>query len=66
MKKAIFIPVRMSSSRLPNKPLLEFRGKSVIQHLLNSMKASKFADIIVLCTTILKEDDVLVDISKKK
>lgn len=65
MKKGIFIPVRTCSSRLTNKPLIEFKGKTVLKHLINRMKDSKFADIIVICTTKLKEDDILVEIARK-
>lgn len=65
MKKAIFITVRTGSSRLPNKCLLEINGKTTIEHLIDRMKRSKKADIIVLCTTKLKEDDILCEIAKK-
>ncbi|KAF0135233.1 MAG: acylneuraminate cytidylyltransferase [Candidatus Saganbacteria bacterium] len=65
MKKAIFITVRTGSSRLPNKCLLKINGKSTIEYLIDRMKRSKKADIIVLCTTELKEDDILCEIANK-
>lgn len=66
MKKAIFITVRTGSTRLPKKCLLEISGLTTIQHLIRRLKRSKLADIIVLCTTILIEDDILCEIAKKE
>lgn len=66
MRKAIFITVRTGSSRLPRKCLLEIEGLTTIQHLIRRVKKSKLADIIVLCTTNLEEDDVLRDIAEKE
>jgi len=51
---------------LPNKCLLKIKGLTVIQHLIRRVKKSKLADVIVLCTTKLKEDDVLYKIAKKE
>ena len=64
MNKAIFITVRTNSSRLPKKCLLEINGVKNIEFLINRLKKSKLADIIVLCTTINKNDDILCDIAK--
>lgn len=66
MKKAIFITVRTGSTRLPKKCLLKIKGLTTIQHLIRRIKKSKLADIIVLCTTTAKEDDVLCKIAKKE
>lgn len=65
MKTAIFIPVRISSTRLPNKPILTIQGKYVIEHLIDRMKFAKLPNMIVLCTTVNPEDVTLVDIAKK-
>lgn len=65
MDKAIFITVRTGSSRLPNKALLKINGRPVIEHLITRVKRSKGTDRIVLCTTELKEDDILCDIAGK-
>ena len=64
-KKAIFITVRTGSSRLPKKALLEINGRMTIEHLINRVKRSKKADIIVLCTTELPEDDILCRIAER-
>ena len=66
MNKAIFITVRTGSTRLPKKCLLEIQGLATIQHLIKRVKRSKLADIIVLCTTRLKEDDILCKIAEKE
>jgi len=66
MKKAIFITVRTGSTRLPKKCLLKIRGLTVIQHLIRRLKRSKLADGIIICTTKLKEDDILCKIAKKE
>lgn len=65
MKKAIFITVRSGSSRLPKKALLEIINKPTIEHLIQRIKLSKKADIIVLCTTELEEDEILCQIAER-
>lgn len=66
MNKAIFITVRTGSTRLPKKCLLKIQGLTTIQHLIRRVKKSKLANIIILCTTRLKEDDILCKIAKKE
>ncbi len=63
--KAIFISVRTGSSRLPNKSILKIRNKYTIEYVIDSVKKSKYADKIVLCTTRKSEDDILCEIAKK-
>lgn len=65
-KRGIFIPVRTGSTRLPEKCLLKIKGLTTIQHTIRRVKKSKLADIIVLCTTKLKEDDILAEIAKRE
>lgn len=62
---AIFITVRMKSTRLPKKALLEIKGKGVIEHLIDRLKLSKLADFIVLCTSTNPNDAVLADVAEK-
>ena len=66
MRKAIFITVRTGSTRLPKKCLLKIQGLTTIQHLIRRVKRSKLADIIVLCTTKLREDDILCKIARNE
>jgi spore coat polysaccharide biosynthesis protein SpsF len=65
MKTAIFISVRTDSKRLPNKALIEIQSIPTIVHLIRRMKKVQ-VDHIVLCTTLLKEDDILCDIASKE
>jgi len=64
--KAIFITVRTSSTRLPKKCLLEINGKKNIDFLIERMKHSKKADMIVVCTTTNPADDILESIANKQ
>ena len=66
MKKAVFITVRTGSTRLPKKCLLKIAGLTTIEHLIKRVKKSKLADLIVLCTTQLNEDDVLCEVAHKE
>ena len=63
-RKAIFITVRTGSTRLPNKSILKIGTKHTIEYVISSVKKSKYADLIVLCTTTLADDDILCDIAK--
>lgn len=63
MKSAIFITVRMKSSRLPGKALLEIKGKPAIEHLIDRLKLAKSPDLIVLCTSTHPDDTVLADVA---
>lgn len=48
MSKVItMIPVRMASTRLPNKPLLDINGKTLIHHVYEHVKAAVPGDIVI-------------------
>ncbi len=65
LKIGAFITVRMGSTRLPNKALLEIKGIPTIVHLINRIKYAKTLDKIVLCTTTNPEDEVLCKLAEK-
>ncbi|MBI5061526.1 MAG: Gfo/Idh/MocA family oxidoreductase [Candidatus Aenigmarchaeota archaeon] len=65
MRVAVFIPVRTGSSRLAKKALLKIKGKTLIEHLIDRVKAARSAELIVLNTTTLAEDDILEEIARK-
>ncbi|NNL59252.1 MAG: hypothetical protein HKP31_07325 [Nitrosopumilus sp.] len=65
MKTAAFVPVRLSSTRLPSKALLEIQGKPCIEYLIDRIKQIKELDEIVICTTKNKIDDKIVDLAQK-
>ena len=62
--KAIFITVRSASTRLPNKAHLTINNKKTIEYVIEQAKKSKFADTIVLCTTLNPEDDSLCRVAE--
>lgn len=47
MKTAAIIPARYSSTRLPGKPLIEIKGKPLIQYVYERVKASSVQQVIV-------------------
>lgn len=65
MKKAIFITVRIDSSRLPNKALKQILGKPVLEHVINRAKVTEEFDEIIVCTTQRQVDDRIAEIAKK-
>jgi spore coat polysaccharide biosynthesis protein SpsF len=64
-KSAIFIAVRMKSTRLPKKALLQYKGKAMIEHLIERLKTAKVPDIIVLCTSTNPDDKILADVARQ-
>ncbi len=65
MKTAIFITVRVDSSRLPNKAMKKILGIPVIEHVINRAKLANNFDCIVVCTTERQIDDQVVEIAEK-
>ena len=65
MNYDIFIPVRLSSTRLPQKHLKIVEGKPIILHLIERLTNTKRIRNIVICTTDQKVDDPLVDLLKE-
>jgi spore coat polysaccharide biosynthesis protein SpsF len=63
MKTAAFIPIRLSSTRLPGKALLNICGKPCVEYLIERIKSSKNLDGIVICTTTNLNDDKLVELA---
>lgn len=54
------IEVRMTSSRLRGKPLMEVSGLPLIEVLIRRLKQSKYIDNIIVATTTNKEDDPII------
>ena len=60
------IQARMGSTRLPGKVLMLLDKKhSVLDYVINQLKHSKLLGKIIIATTNLEEDDVIVDFAKK-
>lgn len=50
MKKILtIIPVRLASTRLPNKPLADICGKSMIQRVYEQAVAANLGDVLIAC-----------------
>ena len=62
----IFIPVRLSSQRLPSKHLKLVNGEPVILKLIRRLEKSKKIRKIIVCTTTQDSDDPLIEILKKE
>ena len=61
MSKIItMIPVRMASTRLPNKPLLDVNGKTVLQRVYENVRKDVPGDIVIAAG-----DKVLVEEAEK-
>jgi len=55
----------MKSTRLPNKVILPLKGKRFLDHMIDRLKLAKKPSDIVLCTSPLEEDDILIDIARE-
>ena len=62
----MLITVRSGSTRLPGKAVIPiYRDVPLLEHIINRAKKSKLADEIIVCTTILEEDDKIFKIAEK-
>ena len=59
MDALVIIQARMSSSRLPEKALIDLAGKPVIDHVVGRLSESIGPDRLVLATSDDKSDDIL-------
>lgn len=64
MKTAIFISVRNKARRLPGKVLHHIRGRSVIEHIIDRVRRSRWADEVILTTSTHADDKVLVEVAE--
>jgi N,N'-diacetyllegionaminate synthase len=64
-KVALLVTVRSRSTRLPGKAFADIAGKPSIAWLLERLKQVQYPAEIVVCTTTLPEDDVLVALAEK-
>ena len=62
----VFIPIRLSNTRLPKKALKEINGVPVVKHLIERIKKSKKIRNVVVCTTKNEKDDELVEFLEKE
>ena len=63
---AAIIQVRLSSTRLPNKTLLDIMGKPMLWHVLERVRRAKLIDKVVIATTNNPKDSSIVDFAKEQ
>jgi len=61
----VLIAVRLKSTRLPKKAMIEIEGKTIIEHLIERVKMAKMPNVIIVCTSTHPDDTVLIDVAKK-
>jgi len=57
--------VRMKSTRLKRKALLDLNGNTILEQLIRRLRLAKSIDRIVLCTSSNKEDTILLNKAKE-
>jgi len=55
----------MGSTRLPGKVLMKLEDKTILEHIVHSIKLSKNINEIIIATSTLEEDDQIVAKAKK-
>ncbi|SFL89552.1 spore coat polysaccharide biosynthesis protein SpsF [Paenibacillus sp. 1_12] len=61
MKIVAIIQARMGSTRLPGKIMLNLYGETVLSRVVKRVQMAKGIDSIVIATTLLPHDDILID-----
>jgi len=64
MKVGIMVQARMGSTRLPGKVALPLGNSTVLGYMIDRLKKSKFKSGISILTTVLDEDDRVVEIAR--
>jgi spore coat polysaccharide biosynthesis protein SpsF len=62
----IFIPIRLDNKRLPGKALKKINDRPVIFYLIERLRYLSNVHNIVVCTTMNKTDDILVQFLEKE
>ena len=62
----IILQARMGSSRLPGKVLTKMGDKNLLEHIFHRLSFLKHEIKLVVATTILKKDDVIVEFCLSK
>jgi len=65
MKTVAIIEVRMGSTRLPGKALINVVGKPIIEHVVNRIQLCKKIDEIVIATTVNSLDNAIEKLAKQ-
>ena len=62
---AIF-QVRLGSTRLPGKVLIEIEGKPLLQHVVERVRRSRYITEIILATTTHDRDKQIIEFAKSR
>lgn len=65
LNKIVIIQARTGSTRLPNKVLYKLFDKTILDHVVERVRKSKLVDKIVIATTDLEEDNLIVSEAKR-
>ena len=65
LKTIVTIAVRMKSKRLPKKAMVLLKNKPLLHHLVERVREAKQPHHVVVCTSCLDEDRILVEEAKK-
>tara|TARA_B100001121_G_scaffold915_1_gene829 strand:- start:4898 stop:5632 length:735 start_codon:yes stop_codon:yes gene_type:complete len=60
MKTLILIPSRLSATRLPGKPLLKIKGKSVISHVVQKAEQANIGEVFVAT----EDKEIIADVNQ--
>jgi len=60
------IQARMGSTRFPGKIMMDLSGKPVLWHVVERIKHAQLVDDVIIATTTLGEDDVVVEYAQKE
>ncbi len=58
MRKVVVIPARLNSSRLPNKVILDLKGKPVVQRVYERCKKAESIDDVFIATDSVEVEEV--------
>lgn len=65
MENVVIMQARTNSTRLHGKILRELKGKTILEHDIERIQQAKLIDGIIIATTTMKEDDVIVEIAQR-
>lgn len=66
MKITAIIQARMGSARLPGKVMMDITGKPMLEHIVERLKRCRKLDEIIIATSDLPEDEVLLKFAKER
>ena len=61
----VFIPIRLSNTRLPKKAMKLVDGKPIILYLIERIKKSKKIRNVIICTTTNESEFPLISCEKQ-